>query len=241
MRYLKLIFVTIVAFYSFHYATFAQGKKSGLAKITFIAKEGDNAKTYVGKLKKGDISNLKYELQRFNSGSKNEVDADDSKGSVDGYVNRIAVVGQKNKNKKKLESAARKDLIGNFEVKDQEELTAVKEKKHKADSLRFLSKDETGNYLKYNSSLKRNNKSQLSKYYHVSGRRIRNGQTITKHAGGVALIVTYKLREGRDINTYVNVVEEYLKPGSKYHLRYHGSGSKRLYYLEFVSAAKTGK
>jgi hypothetical protein len=214
------------------------GKDLNSARITFIAKDDDTAQTYIGKLKKGDITNLKYELQRYNSGTANTLDVDDEKNAMKGYVERIAVVGEKKKNKKRLNEATRNDLIGNYEVKDEEALKEVKEKKQKAAEKKASTKDDSGNYLKYQNQRKRGNTPQLSKYFSISEKKIRNGYTFTKPFGSVAFIVTYKIREGKNINTYINVVEGYLKPGSDYYLRYHGNGSKRLYYLEYVSTAK---
>jgi hypothetical protein len=211
----------------------AQNKESGHAKIIFTAKANDSAKTYIGKLRKGDLNNLKYELQRYHSGTSNNIDADDEKGSTSGYVERITVVGENGKRKKKRDETIRNGLIGNYEVKDEKTLKEVKEKKKKAASEKVLTKNDVGNYKKYTAARTQRNTPQLSKYFSISTRRIRNGQTLRKPAGPVALIITYKIREGKNINTYVNVVEEYLKPGSAYNLKYHGSDTKRKYYLEY--------
>jgi len=217
---------------------YSSAQESGNAKITFVLKEGDNAKTYIGRLTKGDINSLRGELQRYNSGGTNEVDVDDKKRSEEGYVDRI-VIGGKTKNKKKLNKAAHDDLFGNYEVTDQKSLKEVKEKKQKVAAKKALAKDNSGNYKKYISARNRKQTPQLSKYFKISnGRMLRDGRTIKKPAGSVALIVTYKIREGRTINTYVNVVDEFLKSGSSYNLKYHGIGSKRKYYLEYVSAGK---
>jgi hypothetical protein len=208
---------------------------SSKARIIFISKEPDNAKTYISKLKKGDFAGLKYELQRYSSGSANEIDVNTEKGSLKGYVERITVIGEKNN--KRQDKIAQDDLIGNYEITDEEALLDVKVKKLKKIEEQESKKDETGNYKKYSEEKYRKNQNQLSEYYKISkGKRIRNGQSFTKPAGGVTLIITYKVNDGRNINTYVNVVEGYLKPNSTYNLRYHGSNSQRRYYLEYVSS-----
>jgi hypothetical protein len=236
MKCFLLIFILLVVFIPSVSNVYAQGKVSGHAKITFIMEEGDQAITYIGKLTKGDYMRLREALKPPPPGTANEVNVDDEKSRWSGYVDQISNAGEKQKNKKKLNEAAFNDLIGNYEVKDKKALNKVKDKKQKATTMKSSAKDDTGNYLKYitNHSIKKT--PQLSKYFKISsGRRLRNGQTITKPAGGTALIITYKIREGETINTYVNIVEAYLNPDSKYNLKYHGAGTKRKYYLEYVS------
>jgi len=239
MRYSFLILLSIATLSLFPTFVFALKSESDKAKIIFISKEGDNAKTYISKFKKGDLNSLKYELQRYNSGVGNEIDVKTMQSSVDGYIERISVSGEKKKNKSKRNKEAHDDLLGNYEVTDEESLLEVKVKKLKKIEAQAANKDDTGNFKKYSEATTRKNTTELSKYYKISsGKRLRDGHSITKPAGGIALIITYKIREGKNINTFVNVVEEYLNPGSTYYLKYHGNGSKRKYYLEYVPSYK---
>jgi hypothetical protein len=216
----------------------AQEKVSGKVKITFISNNGDNGKTYIGKLRKGNYMSLKEALSPASPHASNEVNVNDEKNSMNGYADQVAIVGER-QNKNKLKEAARNDLIGNYEAKDKKALKAVQDKKKKANALKSSGKDDAGNYKKYIEGDGSQKRSQLSRYYKIAtGRRLRDGNAFKKPAGGVALIILYKIREGNTISTYVNTVEGYLKPGSRYNLKYHGTGAKRQYYLEYASTNK---
>lgn len=238
MKPIQLILILLIAFSFCNLTVKAQVKASGHVRITFVDKEGDKAKTYIGKLKRGDTSNLRYELQRYNSGVSNSSSVDDTQGSLNGFVGQIAIVGEKKKSSKKRIKAAKTDLYGNYQVKNEKALKKVKEKKQKTSDGKASDKDDTGNFKKYSTSRNKKNPSQLSKSFKVTGKRIKNGNTFKKPAGNVSFIVTYKIREGNKINTYVNLVEQYLNPGSKYNLKYHGTESKRKYYLEYEPTSK---
>jgi hypothetical protein len=238
MKQYILIFTVIISFTISNSYVHAQMKEAGFAKITFVSKEDDQAKSFISTLRKGNLSRLRYDLTQGNAGTTNEVDVDNTKGSLDGYVNQI-VVGRKKQSVKKRNKADHDNLLGNYDIKDQESLLDVKVKKLKEVETRASEKDDSGNYLKYNSYKNRKNDQGLSRYYKISrGRRLRNGTCIKKPAGNITLIITYKIREGRYMNTYVNMIDGYLSPNSRYNLKYHGTGSKRQYYLEFVSKSK---
>lgn len=238
MKRFFLIYTAIMVFVLTSNNSFPQTKEQGTATITFISKENDQGRTYIGRLKKGNLSSLKNELQRYNTGVQNEVDVDNDKNSVSGYVDRI-IVGEKGKSIKKRNKAAHDDLLGNYEIEDEESLLDVKVKKLKKVEEKATEKNDAGNYKKFNVSKNKKKSQGLSEYYKIStGKRLRNGKSLHKPAGGIAMIVTYKIKEGKYINTYVNIVEGYLKSNSSYNLKYHGSGSKRQYYLEFVSTAR---
>lgn len=209
-----------------------QQPDSGFAKIKFVDNNADHSKTFLSKLIKGDLQNLKYELQNsFTEPSTTITD----KNKTDRYVDRVTSKKIRN-NPKKRSKKAKNDLLGNYTVDDEESLLEIKEKRELEEK---ESKDKfSGNY-KMNPDeqvLHRPNRSLAKNYWISTGRRIRNGQSFRKRAGYVCLIIKYKIREGNQISTYVNIVEDYLKEGSKYNLKCHGNGSKRKYYLEFVSA-----
>jgi hypothetical protein len=207
-----------------------QGHSSGFAKIRFIDYGEDHSKTYLGKLIKGDLGSLKYELQQ-NFANQPSSTGDQNKKNADKSVEQATSKSYRNNDKN-----AKKDLIGNYEVKDEKSLAKIKEKKTKEKEKRASDKGISGNNGKHTEEQKIHKpNSQLSKNYRITGRRILNGQTVRKPAGYVCLIVKYKVPEGNYVNTYVNIVEDYLKEGSKYNLKYHGNGSKRKYYLEYVS------
>lgn len=230
MRSLLIILFVSMPFANIILGNNNQGHSSGFAKIRFVDNRDDHSKTYLGKLKKGDLSGLKYELQQ-NFANQPETVSDKGKSESEGYVDRVT-----SKNYTKNDKNAKKDLIGNYEVKDEKSLAKIKERKTKEKEKRVSDKgisDNPGKQVEEQKIQKPN--SYLSKNYRITGRRIRNGQTVRKPAGYVCLIVKYKVPEGNYVNTYVNIVEDYLKEGSSYNLKYHGSGSKRKYYLEYAS------
>jgi hypothetical protein len=215
-----------------------QYHSSGISKIHFVDNNEDQSKTYLGKLIKGDIDNLKLELKNNFADPPASV-SDRNKTELDGYIDRITAEKQMKKWKKNGQKA-NNDLLGNYEVNDEKSLQKVKEKQLKQKEKRSSDKDISGNYKKYTESKStRLPNSYLSKHYRIIGKRIHDGQTFKKRAGYVCLIIKYKIREGNYINTYVSVVEDYLKDGSKYNLKYHGNDSKRKYYLEYVSGSKS--
>jgi hypothetical protein len=128
MKYVNVFFFSVLFFFSVQQPALAVGKKN--VKIYFVAKDGDRARTYLGKLTKGELNSLKYELQRYKSTPVNEVDVLDDKAIMEGYVNSITVGGEK-KDKKGLSKSAMDDLIGNYEIKDTISLAEAKEKKKK--------------------------------------------------------------------------------------------------------------
>jgi hypothetical protein len=213
--------------------TNAQQQANGLAKIRFIDNKDDHSKTYIGKLTKGKIENLKYEMQNNSAETPAKIN-DRNKAESEGYIKKVTADRFKKKWKNNRQKAS-DDLLGNYEVKDEKSLQEVKEKKLKERGKRASSKNistDNPKNIEPEYAVRPNN--FLSKNFNIRGKRIRNGQSLKKHAGYVCLIVKYKIREGSFVNTYVSIVEDYLKENSKYNLKYHGNGSKRKYYLEYA-------
>jgi hypothetical protein len=235
MRNILFILLISVIFSNSTTGNNNQGQSSGFAKIKFIDNNAGHSKTYLCKLTKGDIESLKFELK--NNFTDPKVTGDDkSKSESDGYVDRVTA--QKfRKEWKGNKQKANNDLLGNYEVKDEKSLLKIKEKKEKQKEEKASNTVTSGNYKKYleSKNTKRPN-NYLSKNYRITGRRIHDGRTFKKDAGFVTLIIKYQIREGNYVNTYINIVDDYLKEGSNYNLKYHGNGSNRKYYLEFVSA-----
>jgi hypothetical protein len=233
MRNISILLLFVLNIPSGVFGTKAGDKIAGYAKIKFVDNNYVHSKTYIGKLLKGDIQTLKYELlnsDAMSSDMVNENKSPEFKDSPDPYSIKIAGKKWKNKN-----TDAKNDLIGNFNVTDEESLQKVKEKKRIKDNQRISKNKKSENFFK-NQNVKDmpHPNSYLSKHYRISGCRIFNGQTFKKQAGYVCLIIEYKIREGNYLNTYINIVEDNLKADSNYNLKYHGVGSKRKYYLEYV-------
>jgi len=208
-------------------------QNNGFAKIRFVDNHSDNSKTYLCKLIKGNPENLTYELQNNFADSPAKIENKDKTGP-EGYINQFTVA-KKMKTSKKNRRKANEDLLGNYDVKDEKSLKKINEKKEKKSEEKKVEINDSGNFKKINESenIRRPNKN-LSRHYKITGKRIHNGQIIKKRAGYVNLIIKYKIREGNFVNTYVSVVQDYLKDGSNYNLKYHGEGAKRKYYLEFA-------
>ena len=233
-RYFPIILLFCISLLSGATTVNAQNKPSGFAKIKFVDTNEDHAKTYLCRLAKGNIQDLKYELQNgsvapvVTMGGK-------SKSEQEEYVDGITDQKLTKRNKGNSKRASQ-DLLGNYEVKSEKSLKEVQEKKQsKLREERESEKNNPGNYnvFKEEKSVGRPN-SYLSKNYRIRGRRIQNGHTFKKRAGYVCFIIKYKIKEGKFVNTYVNIVEDYIKEGSKYDLKYHGNASNRKYYLEYV-------
>jgi hypothetical protein len=210
-----------------------QNYSSGYAKIKFVDQKEVYSKTYLGKLTKGDIASLKYELQNNFADPQKSV-SEKNKTEQNGYVDRVTTTKFK-KSWKNNRKKAKNDLLGNYVVEDEKSLIEIKEKKLKEQEKR-ASKTKISEKSKKLIDTASQNKpnTSLSKHYSITGKRIYNGQTFKKRAGYVCLIIKYKIREGNFINTYVSLVEDFLKDGSNYNLKYHGEGTKRKYYLEYV-------
>lgn len=233
MRQLIKIILPILYLSLFTIQTFAQNTAPSTATITFIAKDGDKAKTYIGHMKKGNIASLELDLQQRRGIAAKPTDNLQSQSSREGYVNEITSSTSK-KNMKNRKDRAENDLIGHYDVKDTLDFEKIEGKKQKAIEKKYTSKKNPGFSRKLFIPAEGKKTSQLSNYYKVSKRRIRNGQTIKKQAGVVSFVVTYKIMENGFMNTYVNVVYAELIPGSAYYLKYHGSGHNRKYYLEYI-------
>jgi len=209
-------------------------KNPGWVRITFVAHDDDPAQTFIGKLKRGDMETLRWELNRYNGGVPAEENDPYSRESGERSVEHIVSSGPKKVNPEKRKEKARNDLFENYSIRDEESRKKIREKKQKADEQRFESSKNYQNDRELSDGQGRSTSTPLSKYYRVSKHRIRNGQSFRKPAGDVSFIVTFRIREGRYVNTYMNLVRGYLNPGSEYLLKYHGTGSKRSYYLEYV-------
>jgi hypothetical protein len=238
MKYVNVFFFSVLFFFSVQQPALAVGKKN--VKIYFVAKDGDRARTYLGKLTKGELNSLKYELQRYKSTPVNEVDVLDDKAIMEGYVNSITVGGEK-KDKKGLSKSAMDDLIGNYEIKDTISLAEAKEKKKKAAAEKASKRSSSANYKRYKQEATRSH-AQLDKYYKVrKTRRLRDGSKFSAAAGPNTFIVVYDVAVDRKILSYIDVVDIYLNPDSKYNLKYHGTGANRQYYIEYETKKKSGK
>ena len=212
----------------------AQYQAKGSAKIRFVDDDKGSSKTYIGRLTRGNMESLKFELQH-SFGNTQDAGTDKSKTELDGYVGRVTS-GSQTKSMKKRSKDARKGLFGNYEAKDEKSYQQIRKKHYEEKEKKASERNNSDSYKSYsdaNNTLRPN--SYLAKHYRIKGKRLRDGHSFRRKAGPVSLIIKYKIRENDKINTYVTVVEDYLQDGSKYNLRYHGNGSKRKYYFEFVS------
>lgn len=215
----------------------AKGAAGGRVKITFIQNEGDQAKSFLGKLKKGDYANLKGMISPGSPKTTNDINVEDEKGSVSGFVDHITSDKNRNNNTSKLDKQAQKELFGNYSPKNQKELKRIKEQKLKQNKSKANSSEE--NYQSYKENQQPKPNSQLSKYFKIAtAGRLRNGHSFRREPGRISLIIVYKIREGRNCNTYVTTLDGYLNPDSRYNLRYHGTGTRRQYYLEYTGVEK---
>lgn len=235
INFWALAFLFVVTFFCGNTISVqAQYQAKGHVKIRFVDDEKGSSKTYIGRLTKGDMESLKFELQH-SFGNAPVAATDKSKTELDGYVGRVTS-GSHTKSMKKRSKDARNGLLGNYEAKDEKSYQQIRKNHYEEKEKKASEHNNSENFKSYsdaNSAARPN--SYMAKHYRIKGKRLHNGHSFRRKAGPVSLIIKYKIRENDKINNYVTVVEDYLQDGSKYNLRYHGSGSKRKYYFEFVS------
>ena len=165
IRFLLILFVIFTVTFSYGKTTSnLQNPSNGFVKIRFIDNHENNSKTYLGKLTKGELQSLKYELQ--NSFAEPPASMNDKKISEkEGYVNMVTAKKLKKKWKNNSKKA-KNDLVGNYEVSDEESLVEVKEKKIAQREKTISTNNKTGNYKEYAEGLNaRNPNSYISKHF----------------------------------------------------------------------------
>jgi hypothetical protein len=210
---------------------FANGNNSKHATIVFVDDSNDGSKTYISGLSKKELYKLRNELAYSGSynGEAKKASENDKEYRQD-YVNRVTA-GKYKKNRKEN---AKNDLFGYHKVNGEKSQKKIAQKKNEELGKKYLSNKEKQDKANQLNAKKLSRKRQPSAYK-KGARRIRNGQSIKKPSGNAGFMVRYTILDGDFVNTYATYFEEYLKAGSVYNLKYHGTGANRKYYLEFVS------
>lgn len=231
IRVCKVLFIIIplITINTFH--VFANRNSNKYATIVFVDESNDGSKTYISGLSKNELYKLKNELAYSGSynGEAKKASENDKEYRQD-YVNRVTA-GKYKKNRKEN---ANNDLFGYHKVTGEKSQKKIAQKKNEELGNKYLSNKEKQDNSKQLQAKKLNKKRQPAAYK-KGARRIRNGQRIKKPSGNAGFMVRYTIIEGDFVNTYATYFEEYLKAGSVYNLKYHGTGANRKYYLEFVS------
>ncbi len=210
---------------------YAEKNKSKFAHIMFEDNNDDGSKTYIANLSQKELYKLKNDLAFSGSAANskksfNENNRDDREN----YVNRIA----SGKYPKKRKQNAERELFGHQSIKNEKSKAKIAAAKSESLTAKYEKNKEKKDKLAQAENKIRSQKRQPAAYK-KGARRIRNGQSIKKSAGNVGFLVKYSIVEDSYVNTYVTFFEDYLKEGSHYKLKYHGTGSNRKYYLEYVS------
>lgn len=231
LRLCKVLIISIsLITFNIGYA-FANGNNSKHATIIFVDESDDGSRTYIANLNKTELYKLKNELAfsgSYNGETKKASDND--KEYRQDYVNRVTA-GKYKKNRKEN---ANDDLFGYHKVNGEKSQKKIAQKKSEELDKKYLGNKEKQDKAKQAQARKQNRKRQPSAYKKAT-RRIRNGQSIKKLSGNAGFMVKYTIIDGDFVNTYATYFEEYLKAGSTYNLKYHGTGANRKYYLEYVS------
>lgn len=228
-------------------------EKSKYASIVYRGDKSSNSSTYLGVVKKGDPARLRSELRNSSAYSGN-VAVEKRKLNTDGD-SYIRYLSKKSKGKKREKFRHLSDLHGVNEDKllsgskhqrkkyfenkeliytDKKSREDKKQKKKEKEVLSYGEFQQLGNEKpRVNSYLARN--------YKIRGRKLRKGKKFKYKAGPVSMVVKYKIKEGNVVRTYVDVVDGHLKPGSLYELKYHGAGTARQYYFEYLHQPKKRK
>ena len=227
---------------------FSQNKteKSSKATIIYRGDKDSNSSTYLGVVKKGDPARLRSELRNSAAYSGNV--AVEKRGPNTDGDSYIRYLSKKSKNKKREKFRHLSDLHDVDEEKllrgsehqrkkyfekkeliytDKKSREAQKQKKKEKKVLSYGEFQQLGNEKpRVNNYLARN--------YRIKGKKLRKGKKFKYTAGPVSMVVKYKIKEGNVVRTYVDVVDGHLKPGSLYELKYHGAGTARQYYFEYL-------
>lgn len=211
------------------------------AVVVFAGEKSDYSTTYLGKLKRGDLNSLRdYLKQLEKNGQSSSGSQQQTNSSLDNYVKLIT----KNKRSSKRKNNYLSDDYdikegklkkGNHKyyrkyLKEKEKAASEKEKVEK----KKPAPDKTIDYREFTERNSDRKGGYLSRYYKIKGKKLRKGKKLKFREGNISLIIKYEIRTGRSIKSYVNVVDGYVKAGSKYDLKYYGTGAKRKYFLELA-------
>lgn len=217
----------------------------GYASIFYNGDKTKNSATYFGKVRKGNEERLKSELNYSKNYSGNEAIVKSAPNTD--AENYIRYLSRQEKNKKRNEKRYLSDKYNIDEKKLSKGDNRERKKYFEEKELMFIER----NKLKSPNNKKNNSKvlsfeefqqtskqlnqanSYIARNYKISGKKIREGKKYKYPGGPVSIFIKYKIRDGRTIRTYIDVVEAHLKPDSLYELKYHGTGSGRKYYLEY--------
>ncbi|GEM_PF-5315497 len=232
------------------------GQKNNSQQYTHIVYYGDKSKnstTYMGKVRKGDPGRLQSELNYSNNYSGNV--ASEKSGPNTDAENYIRYLSRQEKKKNRSEMRHLSDLYSVDEKKLSKGNKREREKYFEEKELMFVERDK----LKSPKKKKKNSKvysfeefqklskdqnkanSYIARNYKISGKKFRKGKKYKYPAGPVSMFIKYKIRDGRTVRTYIDVVEAHLKPDALYELKYHGKGASRQYFLEYQQVPRSKK
>ncbi len=225
--------------------SFSQTGNEKQATITFAGDKSKNSRTYIGEVKKGDPDRLRNELRQSGNYTGNVAKVHGNQDpDMNGYINYLS----KNRKASEREKFRHLSDIYDIDEKKLEEGNRRYYQKYLTEKERVFTEEKRVIRLE-----RRNNRSQLMTYrefqeaqksppqannyiarnYKIKGKRFWSWRKFKYPPGPVSIIIKYKVREGNTVRTYVDVVDNHLSPGSFYELKYHGTNTRRNYYLEY--------
>jgi hypothetical protein len=203
----------------------AQETSKDYAIIEFIGEKSKTSRSYLGKLKKGELYQLNDYLQQEKNTDQEE------------NTNNYAPVEYNSPKKKAKDSY----LSDSYKINEKK-----LKKGNKAYYKRYLKKKKKA-YTKKNKSKRVSDyeaqkakaarkktiqkKTPLSKQFKIKGKRLKAGTKFKYPEGNITLIIKYTNKSNNTVKAYVTTVNSTVHAGEKYILKYFGNESKRKYFL----------
>jgi putative cell wall-binding protein len=235
MKRMKQLILSLLFIFIALFADAAPGEKKH-AVVIYAGEMHEYSKSYRAKLKKGDLNYLRSHLRQASTQvSSGSVRSEEQ--MLNDHVKRIT--NNKKEHHRKAPQLSEKYRINEKKLKKGNKIQQRKYLKQKQKLAKTEKKREKEEKIKkekktrqiHQESLRKN--SYLSKNFRFSNNRLRKGEKMKFPEGQITLIIQYKIYEDGVVKSYVDVLDDYVKAGSNYLLKYSGSDARREYYLEY--------
>lgn len=233
---MKQLILSLLFIFIGWYAGAASGDKKH-AVVIYAGEMHDYSKSYRAELKRGDLNYLRsYLKQASTQASSGNVLSEEQ--MLNDHVRRIT--NNKKDHQSKAPQLSEKYRINEKKLKKGSKSQQRKYLKQKQKLAKKKKKREKKENIQEKNKIRHFNREQvqkdsyLSKNFKFSSNRLQKGEKIKFSEGQIALIIQYKIYEDGLLKSYVDVLDDYVKAGSKYLLKYSGSNARREYYLEYL-------
>ncbi|MGF7137889.1 hypothetical protein [Roseimarinus sediminis] len=236
MKRMKQLILSLLFIFIGCYTFAAPGEKKH-AVVIYAGEMHDYSKSYRAKLKRGDLNYLRNHLRQASTqASSGNVRSEEQ--MLNDQVKRIT--NNKKEHQGKAPQLSEKYRINEKKLKKGSKSQQRKYLKQKQKLAKKKKKREKKEDIQEEKKMRQFNREQvqkdsyLSKNFKFSSNRLRKGEKMKFSEGKISLIIQYKIYEDGLVKSYVDVLDDYVKAGSKYLLKYSGSNARREYYLEYL-------